>query len=940
METKTFLSRALGDNGHYCVLAVRLSDGRKIQKFYDTIDKVIDAANNFDSEGFNAYYGLATFKDDSSRKVENVKYLRSFFLDLDCGPEKDFVSQEVAIGELKKFCKQNKLPKPTMLSSGRGVHVYWFLSENIGFADWFPVASRLKNLCKTQKFDADPSVTADAARVLRIPHTHNHKDTPPSEVGFFGITPKFETINFDKFSELLGSDPIPVPTVHVPMELNATMQNLLGNQESIFREILKKTAKRKGCAQLLHIMRNQETMSEPLWRAGLSITKFCSDGEKAMHKISKGHPDYTAEETYKKTSTIKGPYTCARFDEYNPDVCTGCPNWGKIKSPIVLGNQLREATVTDDGVYEAEGPENEGKITHNIPKYPFPYVRGAKGGIYVRTDDGDGNIEEKQIYSNDLYVTQRIRDPELGESLVMKLHLPKDGVREFTIPLSSVTSGEEFRKKLSAEGVAVKKMDQLMAYTLRWIDELQATSTAQDAHIQFGWVGKKFEGFVLGNKLITPDGVKANPPAVQTASYFDYFKPEGTYETWRETLGVWNEDRFAIQQFGFGMGFGSPLMEFMNTNCGAVAFVGETGFGKSLIMYAAAGVWGRPKKLVVDKEATNAFRMNRAEVMHSLITGIDEVTNLDPKPMSDLIYQGTSGQQRGRMTANANVERRQGNEWSLLMQYTTNDSIIEKISRVKAMPKAEAQRILEFPVKKMFDKDRDKAITDKFEGNILGNYGHAGPRYIQWIMNNLDETKDIIRKVQKRVDEIAQLSSENRFWSATITVTIAGLIIAKKIDLHPYNTKKLFQWATTDLVGFNKRYMNDMTASVTDTMNDFFAENISYILQIKSTQDNRGTQGNGLDQHVIPEQIARGRLVARYETDTKLFYVKTKPLKEWCGELQINYQQLISEIMSKCGGKRKKVRLTKGTNLQLPPAATIVMKFDAGLDDDENTEDL
>jgi hypothetical protein len=155
------------------------------------------------------------------------------------------------------------------------------------------------------------------------------------------------------------------------------------------------------------------------------------------------------------------------------------------------------------------------------------------------------------------------------------------------------------------------------------------------------------------------------------------------------------------------------------------------------------------------------------------------------------------------------------------------------------------------------------------------------------------------------------------------------LLIAKKVGLHDFDVQRVFKWATTDLIAQNKRGLSEMAGSVTDVLGDFFAENISYILQIKSTVDNRGSHGNGLDDHVIPEQIARGRLVARYETDTKLFYVKPKPLKEWCGELQINYAHLVSEIMSKCDGKRLKKQLTKGTNLQLPPADTIVMKFDA-----------
>jgi hypothetical protein len=939
METKTFLTKALSSEGYYCVFAARSSDERKAQKFYDSIDAVVDAAHNFDEEGFDVYYGLATFEEAGSRKVDNIKYLNAFFLDLDCGPSKDFQSQEIAIKALRQFCKRNKLPQPTMVNSGRGVHVYWFLSESVCYEDWFPVAERLKRLCTEQDFNADPAVTADGARVLRVPHTHNHKTNPPSGVDFFGLSRRFETVDFDTFSELLGNDPIPVPTKYTPMAMNTTMQNLMGNQESVFKDILIKTHKGEGCAQILHIVKNQREMSEPLWRAGLSIAKFCTDGAKAAHLMSKDHPEYTPDDTQKKFEQIKGPYTCARFDEYNPDVCMDCPHWGKIKSPIVLGKRLVEAEVDDEGNYVAETTAEEPEFV--IPKYPPPYVRGTNGGVYIRTRNEEGDVDEKKVYHNDLYVVKRVRDPELGESLVMRLHLPRDGVQEFTLPMSSVTSSEEFRKKLSSQGVAVKKMDDLMSYTLSWVDELQATSTADQAHVQFGWANEKYDSFIIGNQNVRPDCIEFNPPANQTVGFFPAFEPKGTLEGWKETLEFWQGERFVLQQFGFGMGFGSPLMEFLNEPCGAVAFINnDSGTGKTMMMYAAAGVWGDPRKLVLDRDDSTAFKMNRAEVMHSLPTGIDEVTNLTPREMSNLIYQGTAGKQRGRMTASANVERHQGRPWSLLMQYTANASIIETVSRGKAMPKAEAQRILECRVERLFDKYKDKEIQDQFKEKVLKvHYGVAGVPFIQWVMNNLDETRAIIKKVQQRVDEKAELTSENRFWSDTITATIAGLLIAKKIGLHDFDVQKIFTWATTDLIAQNKRGLSEMEHSVTDVLNDFFAENISYILQIKSTQDLRGSNDNGLDQHVIPEQVARGRLVARYETDTKLFFVKPKPLKEWCGELQINYSHLVSEIMKKCEGKRKKVQLTKGVNLQLPPADTIVMKFDAD-PDNEGIEDL
>ena len=54
-------------------------------------------------------------------------------------------------------------------------------------------------------------------------------------------------------------------------------------------------------------------------------------------------------------------------------------------------------------------------------------------------------------------------------------------MREFTVPLTAITSREEFRKQMSMQGVAVTKMDKLMTYMTTWINELQATTKADKA---------------------------------------------------------------------------------------------------------------------------------------------------------------------------------------------------------------------------------------------------------------------------------------------------------------------------------------------------------------------------------------------------------------------------------------------------------------------------
>ena len=185
METKTFLENVLGSDGYYSVLA--FNDERRIQKFYDSIDAVIHAANNLDTQKLNTFYGLATFKDGNSRKSENVQHLKSFFLDLDCGEGKDYPNQTEAINALRGFVKTLSLPKPVMVSSGYGVHVYWILEDTVHPDEWTPVALQLKKMCVEHGLRADPAVTADTARVLRVPGTHNHKGNTPKQVKVLGI---------------------------------------------------------------------------------------------------------------------------------------------------------------------------------------------------------------------------------------------------------------------------------------------------------------------------------------------------------------------------------------------------------------------------------------------------------------------------------------------------------------------------------------------------------------------------------------------------------------------------------------------------------------------------------------------------------------------------------------------------------------------------------
>ena len=91
-------------------------------------------------------------------------------------------TQADAAVALKQFVRATGLPLPTIVNSGGGLHVYWPLTEDVPAQDWVEHARKLKALCRTHNLGADPAITADAARILRVPGTQNYKEPAPLSV--------------------------------------------------------------------------------------------------------------------------------------------------------------------------------------------------------------------------------------------------------------------------------------------------------------------------------------------------------------------------------------------------------------------------------------------------------------------------------------------------------------------------------------------------------------------------------------------------------------------------------------------------------------------------------------------------------------------------------------------------------------------------------------
>jgi hypothetical protein len=923
MATTDLLSAVLPSEGWYCIVGLKTGSKPK-QTFHETLDECEQAIAGLMQDEYNAYFACSKYETNKSRTQPNAKYIKAFWLDIDCGEGKDYPSQGEGLAALKNFCKATGLPKPTVVNSGRGLHIYWRLSRIITAEEWKPVAERIKYLCDEYDFHVDPSRTADLASILRVPETLNFKDDPPKPVSIICLS---EEVEYETIKSQLGVLVAP-PEFNVPrQELNELTKALANNEEKWFKIIIKKTIKGEGCAQIHKIATEQETVNYELWRAGLSVAWACEDRDTAIHKISERHQEYDFQETIRKAMDTGGPQKCVTFEKWNPSGCEGCPHKGKIVGPIALGRKIVKARAEDNFVeVEAKSPEIPvTKIT--IPEYPFPYFRGKQGGVYIELADNDPIL----VYQHDIYVVKRMRDPQKGEVAWIRLHLPKDGIKEFALPITEVMTKEKLREKLGFYGVAAlqKQMDAIMVYIIKFVNELQYKTDVEVMRMQYGWADKNSK-FVIGDQEITAEGIRYSPPSSMTSALSEYMQPVGTLDEWKKIANVYNRPSMEPHAFGFFTAFGSPLMTHLNLKGAVINLVNNvSGTGKTTVAKVMHSVYGHPEEQMLIAKDTINVKLHRMGVMGNLPISCDEITNVEAEHFSDFVYAVSQGRARNRMKSQSNEERLNTSKWSLLCVCTSNASFYDKLASLKSTPDGELMRLIEFQIP--VNSVMNKVEADEIFSQLDNNYGHAGRIYLQWLVSNLEEAIDMVKQVQVVIDKKVKFSGRERFWSGVAACNIAGAMIAKKLGLIDIDIKRVFEWM---VVEFSKM-RHEIKAPPTNqasTIGEFLNEFRGSILVINDAADKR----SGMSQ--LPVVEPKFDLLARIEPDTKKLFISAKHLRQFCTKNQITLKDVLNTLAAEgIYEKTVKKRMAKGTKIEGLP--TDAFMFDCSKGDFINTED-
>ena len=924
MQPMDFLDHVQPEGGWYAIAGIR--SGKVRQRLVETREEVEEAIEALLQQKRDVYFGVAKYATSEGRTKENVQALKAFWLDIDCGESKaaassstgrpgGYIDQAAGLAALQTFCKDVGLPRPTIVDSGRGLHVYWPLTEPVTRAQWEPVAAKLRDVCFNRDFYVDDKVF-EVARILRVPGTFNFKDDPPTPVQVLHVG---KPTPLAHFRELFSVPDAPAPVEWEKSEGSEARQSGLGYS---FRKIMQRTAKGDGCAQLLNAYTNRATSDYYTWFYAVSVAARCDDADTAVHMMSEGHPDYDPEEVDRKVATMRKSTSCAKFKGTNPALCEGCPHFGKIMGPRDLGAVVKMAP--GETIFASPIP-GAPKQEYHIPKFPAPYYRGESGGVWRAPPKDEPEAEPVCVYEHDIYVVKRMSDIVDGVKaavVLLRHHLPMDGVSEFSIPMHKVTDRHELRKALSMQDVVStgKAMDMLMDYIMRSVKGLQYEKRAEIMRQQFGWADNGAR-FVIGDQEIDASGVYYSPPSKTTQKLAKFLGPKGSLDKWKEVWALYGQPGMEAHAFAALSAFGSPLLRFLNQT-GAVInlYNPRSGTGKTTVLNMVNSVYGHPKELRLKEIDTMNGRLQWVGILNNLPATMDEMTNASAKDYSDFLYSLSNGKGKERMQASTNELRENNTTWQNITVSTSNASFAEKLSVLKNNPEGELMRLFEYPVN-LVETVNSTQAKHLFDDVLFNNFGHAGPVYMRYVLANAESVARTCLRCQSRVDLKLGLLPKERFWSSTVAANFVGGLIAKRLGLIDWDLDRIFEWACAQVL-----VMRDNTdAPLTDVeqvIGDYLYRNMQNILVVDDKVDRRTNAAP------LPKREPKGELLIRYEPDTQIMFFMAKAFKEYCVQFQINYAETVRLLQErKRLVSRGPKRLSKGMSVYSIPVHTIGIKM-------------
>ena len=912
-----FLKKVLPEG--LTVIATPSGKGFK-QVVVNTFEDAVREATHIDCAGKDSYFGLGALiepfvlsadgKKKEIRVGKNIAGLKCLFIDMDveAGNENKYENQVEAIAALKQFCKATSFPSPMLVNSGFGIHAYWPVEDVIPAGEWRVLAATFKAALGAYGLKTDPTITADASRVLRVPGTHNYKRGASLPVEILkDVTPYPNQILHAAVTKLaleyhITPRTMPAIKVETTSILGDNLEKVY--EDSDFHKIV------QHCATMANILATGGP-GGVIWIHGLAIAMVTTDGEDACLEISKNHPEFDVDDMKRRIYRLKdqkiGPTRCETFCNDEDNKCEGCVHKGKINSPISLGHaEVRHMPVAREAI-NAETGEVE-KL--DVPPLPFPYNLDSKGRVAISIGNGDA-AELVVVCDLIIYPLKCMHNERMdAETTLWRILRTNEPPRDFMLIQSALAKPESLHAELLAKGVYLLpgQVKLMVGYMLSYLKQLRQDHKVELLFSRLGW-RDNYTKFVLGTTLFKSDGTtEEHQMSPEILSEVPGLEPTGSLDGWKDTIQFYNAAGHEAHRIMLYSGFGSIILHMTGHNGVVIAATGEPGAGKTTAMLASNSIFGHPDKLLVSGNASgateNALYALQASRNH-LPMALDEVTKMDLQVLGRSCLAAPQGKAKVRLLRSGAIAPN-ALPWGNIVQMSANTDMYSSLAQSRADASAEAVRLLQLPF--VMPLTRTKAQSDQFLRELRVNHGHAGRVFIQYVAENYAIIKTRVESMMGYVDTAGQITSGERFWSGCIAAIAVGAMCARKLGvLNSFPVEDDLQWILGQLVQARKS-MKEHISSPREILSEFLESTISNTLVINMTQ------GNNIAPRI--EQEPRGSLSIRHELDAGVVYLLKSAFKTYCTDIGANYKSIQSDLEEKgvLLNHNKQMVLGKGTD--------------------------
>ena len=429
------------------------------------------------------------------------------------------------------------------------------------------------------------------------------------------------------------------------------------------------------------------------------------------------------------------------------------------------------------------------------------------------------------------------------------------------------------------------------------IETLQAWKIETKTYGQFGWL-PDYSGFVMGTKMVTETGTQEVlcDSGIPSDIAVDFGR-RGTLGEWVANIAtLYNRKGAEPYQFALCHSMGSILVELMgssNWHGLPLAFTGEGATGKTTACKIACGFYGEQKHMVrqtAEQGTTLNAVIKRIALMGAVPLLLDEFSGRSPDELTRTGYALANGRDKERLSTNGKFAT-VGSEWFKNSFITSNDSLLENISKLPAGYRVEATqlRFFEVPMPKGFTTSVFPDVSTTFVENHMDNvYGEACLPYIRFIIKNVDWVRRQMVAARNKFNPQSDEDNKERFYRDTVVTALVAGKIAQKLGLVSFDISAMTKWATTQVT-----QMRENRKETNTDIKEHLAAFISTLHgRLIVTRRLGHANSNKEDSAMMLRSAPAGRLC----TEERKAFLTVKSVTDWCKEAGVTPKAIKEEL--------------------------------------------